>query len=89
MSEGVLGAVVAAPACFSLSSAPGVSRTVFEPESEIDGGSEPEFGGGWNGQHGLPSNPRRTATIISGRVSAGNRRTVPDGNASSMGVAGA
>ena len=67
-------------------------RTKFaspsNPEAEIDGGREPELGGGRDGQHGRSSNPRRTATISSGRASAGNRTTAPDGRASSIGVAG-
>ena len=59
-----------------------------ETEPQIDGGSEPEFGGGRDGQHDCCSNPRRTATRNSGRVSAGNRRTIPEGMASSMGAVG-
>ena len=60
-----------------------------ESEPQIDGGREPQLGGVRDGQHGRPSNPRKIATINSGRVSAGNRTTGPDGSASSMGVAGA
>jgi hypothetical protein len=58
----------------------------IESESQINGGSEPEFGGGWDGQHDLSSSPRRTATMTSGCVSAGNRTSVPEGKAISMGV---
>lgn len=67
---------------------PNQLRQAVESQAQVHGGRETELGGGRDGQHGRSSNPRRTATRSFGRVSAGNRSTVPGGRVSSMGIAG-
>ncbi|QJW98646.1 hypothetical protein FTUN_6241 [Frigoriglobus tundricola] len=62
-----------------------VAVQAVEPEAQIDGPAVPELGGGWNAQHGRPSTACTRAAMTSGRASTGNRRTVPDGNTTSIG----
>src|SRR5262249_15133771 len=56
-----------------------------ESQAEIDPATEPQLHARRDGQHGRPSMAWTTAAITSGRVSAGSRRTVPDGSNSSIG----
>jgi hypothetical protein len=56
-----------------------------ESQAEVHRSAVPELGGGGNAQHGRTSTACTMAAITSGRASQGNRRTVPEGNTTSIG----